>query len=205
MQARSPLITQWESALIIYYLGDLSSQIVITNSFREERYEPIRGLRAMAIGALAAIPSYKWFKFLGDNFNLRRGGVWGSIAARIAVHQAVFVPVFNAYFFGAQTIFAGGTLQEAKARVLRQVPVSWWKSCQFWPVVNAFVFSVVPWQYRNVFSGVVAIGWQTYLCWLNREDERRVEAVKKEEGKTGDKKMDAGRRAAKKVGEDRGQ
>lgn len=152
----------------------------------------------MAIGALAAIPSYKWFKFLGDSFNLKSPAL--SICVRIVVHQAFFVPVFNAYFFGAQTVFAGGTLREAKDRILRQVPVSWWKSCQFWPVVNAFVFSVVPWQYRNVFSGVVAIGWQTYLCWLNREDERRVEAFKRKEGQEeGKNGMDAGNRAAKKV------
>lgn len=139
MQKRSPLMTQWESALIIYYLGDLSSQAIVTNGFENERYEPIRGLRAMTIGAIAAIPGYKWFNFLGKNFNYSSHIF--SLCVKIGIHQALFVPVFNAYFFAMQPLLAGGSFSDAKERVKNTVPTSWLKSCQFWPIVNAFNFT----------------------------------------------------------------
>ena len=183
MQQRSPLMTQWESAIIIYYLGDLSSQAMVTEGFQHDRYEPLRGLRTMLIGAIAAIPGYKWFNFLGTNFNYRSHAI--SLCVKIGIHQVFFVPLFNSYFFGMQTLLAGGSFADAKERVMNTVPVSWVKSCQFWPIVNAFSFTFVPLRYRNVFTGVIAIGWQTYLSWLNREDENRQQEVhskaKKEE------------------------
>jgi hypothetical protein len=35
----------------------------------------------------------------------------------------------------------------------------------------------VPAQFRNVFSGVIAVGWQTYLSWLNQKAAREVLAA----------------------------
>lgn len=171
MQRRSPLMTQWESALVIYYLGDLSSQLVMTNAFLDAQYEPIRGLRAMIIGSITAIPSYKWFLFLGNNFNYSSHIL--SLTVKVCVNQTFFTPLFNTYFFGMQTLLSGGSWADAKERVINTVPVSWKNSWKLWPAVTAFSFTFVPWQYRSVFAGVIAIGWQTYLSWLNRTDENR--------------------------------
>lgn len=123
MQARSPLTVQLESSLIIYFLGDLSAQFVQTSSFTEGRYEPIRGLRAMVIGGISSIPSYKWFMWLGRNFNYDKH--WKGLVVKIVVSQTLFTPIFNTYFFGMQTLLAGGTWKETVDRVCRTVPVSW--------------------------------------------------------------------------------
>lgn len=128
MQKRSPLMTQWESALVIYYLGDLCSQAVNSNVFIEGEYEPIRGVRAMIIGSISAIPGYKWFIFLGTHFNYKSHVA--SLAVKVVVNQTFFTPLFNTYFFGMQTLLAGGTFKEAKQRVINTVPTSWknsWK------------------------------------------------------------------------------
>ncbi len=172
MQKRSPLTTQLESTLIIYYLGDLCSQTVSSNVFIDAEYEPIRGLRAMLIGSLSSIPSYKWFLFLGNNFNYSSHLL--SLCVKVLVNQTFFTPVFNTYFFGMQTLLSGGSWADAKERVWHTVPVSWKNSWKVWPAVTAFSFTFIPWQYRNVFAGVIAIGWQTYLSWLNRREENRV-------------------------------
>ena len=171
MQKRSPLTTQLESSLIIYYLGDLMSQNVSSNAFMDAQYEPIRGLRAMIIGSISSIPSYKWFLFLGNNFNYSSHLV--SICVKVAINQTVFTPIFNTYFFGMQTLLSGGSWRDAKERVVNTVPVSWKNSWKVWPAVTAFSFTFIPWQYRNVFAGIIAIGWQTYLSWLNRREESR--------------------------------
>lgn len=54
-QRNHPLKTQFFSALVIFSLGDLSAQ-----SINGDEYNPARTLRALIIGAGAAIPSYKW-------------------------------------------------------------------------------------------------------------------------------------------------
>lgn len=51
-------------------------------------------------------------------------------------------------------------------------------SLKLWPAVTAFNFTFVDQHYRSVFAGVIAIGWQTYLSYLNRTAEKE-EAVKK--------------------------
>jgi protein Mpv17 len=171
MQQRSPLTTQVESTLIIYYLGDLCSQTVSSNVFIDAQYEPIRGLRAMLIGSIASIPGYKWFIFLGNHFNYKSHIL--SLTVKVCINQTLFTPLFNTYFFGMQTLLAGGSWADAKKRVVNTVPVSWKNSWKVWPAVTAFSFTYVPWQYRNVFAGVIAVFWQTYLSWLNRKEERR--------------------------------
>ena len=169
MQKRSPLLTQWESSLTIYFLGDLSAQTVSSNVFLDAEYEPIRGIRALIIGGISSIPSYKWFLFLGNHFNY--SSHWVSIAVKIVVNQTVFTPIFNTYFFGMQSLLAGSTLQEAKRRVIDTVPVSFVNSWKVWPAVTAFSFTFIQPHYRSVFAGVIAIGWQTYLSWLNKNAE----------------------------------
>ncbi|EMF12935.1 uncharacterized protein SEPMUDRAFT_66465 [Sphaerulina musiva SO2202] len=183
MQARSPLTVQLESSLIIYFLGDLSAQFVQTSSFTEGRYEPIRGLRAMVIGGISSIPSYKWFMWLGRNFNYDKH--WKGLVVKIVVSQTLFTPIFNTYFFGMQTLLAGGTWKETVDRVCRTVPVSWVNSWKLWPFVTAFSFTFIPPQNRNIFAGFIAIGWQTYLSWLNRAAEAELRAQEKIEGSLG--------------------
>ncbi|WPH00084.1 Hypothetical protein R9X50_00290700 [Acrodontium crateriforme] len=169
MQARSPYLTQLESALLIYYLGDLSAQIMDTNVFVDGEYEPVRALRAMLIGGLACIPSYRWYIFLGKNFNYPSLGHWGSVGVKVMMSQMIFTPLFNSYFFGMHSWLAGGSLHDVKRRICDTVPSSWYNSFKVWPAVTAFSFTFIKPQNRNVFAGVVAIFWQTYLLWLNKQ------------------------------------
>lgn len=182
MQHRSPYLTQLSSTLIIYFLGDLSAQLMAASAPSDSEndderdtvsYEPARGLRALVIGGIMAIPNFKWFMFLGKNFNYSSHAV--SIAVKIVVNQMVFTPCFNTYFFGMQSLLSGSTLAEAKQRVVDTVPVSWKNSWKVWPAVTAFSFTWILPQYRSVFAGIVAIGWQTYLSWLNLKAAKEVE------------------------------
>lgn len=84
------------------------------------------------------------------------------------VNQILFTPIFNSYFFGMQTLLAGASFDEIVERIKHTVPTSWINSCKLWPVVTAFSFTYIPIQYRSIFGGVIAIGWQTYLSLLNQ-------------------------------------
>lgn len=87
---------------------------------------------------------------------------------QVVVNQILFTPIFNSYFFGMHTLLAGASFDEIVERIRNTVPTSWINSCKLWPAVTAFSFTYIPIQYRSIFGGVIAIGWQTYLNLLNQ-------------------------------------
>jgi protein Mpv17 len=92
VQQRKPYMTQFISSLVIYFVGDLVAQSIAqpapgaedasaTISGEEEDEEKgwvqewsenrdwARTGRALVIGGLSSIPSYRWFLWLGGSFN----------------------------------------------------------------------------------------------------------------------------------------
>lgn len=67
-----------------------------------------------------------------------------------------------------QALLAGENLTQAVERIKTTVPVGLINSLKLWPAATAFSFAFVPLEFRSVFAGVVAVGWQTYLCYINR-------------------------------------
>ena len=107
------------------------------------------------------------FMFLGNNFSSKAL----SLVTKVTVNQICFTPIFNTYFFGMQSLLSGDSLPEVWERIKRTVPISMINSCKLWPAVTAFSFTFIDAQYRSIFAGFVAIGWQTYLSYLNRKAE----------------------------------
>lgn len=117
--------------------------------------------------------------FLHHNFNFTSRFL--SISTKVLIQQLLFTPVFNTYFFSLHSLLAGATLGETLERLKMALPISFMNSCKLWPAVTAFSFMYVPPQFRSVFSGGVAIGWQTYLSWLNQMAAREVEIAEVED------------------------
>ncbi|KAI9370813.1 hypothetical protein BJX61DRAFT_68003 [Aspergillus egyptiacus] len=200
-QERRPYVTQVCSSIVVYLCGDLSAQWLFSESSSRTAqksvsaepgqtgadnavasvegggggYDPWRTLRHLAVGAGSSIPSYNWFMFLHNNFNFTSKFL--SILTKVVVQQSVFTPVFNTYFFSVQSLLSGASLEETWERLKVALPRSIVNSAKFWPVVTAFSFMYVPPQFRNVFSGCIAVGWQTYLSWLNQKAASEVEAA----------------------------
>ncbi|KAJ4990714.1 Mpv17/PMP22 family protein [Stagonosporopsis vannaccii] len=183
VQQRKPYLTQLVSSLVIYFVGDLVAQGIAEPEHKEsdegedkdergwvqewsEDRDWARTGRALVIGGISSIPSYKWFLWLSMNFNY--GSKILSLTTKVVVNQLFFTPIFNSYFFGMQTLLAGASFDEIVERIKHTVPTSWINSCKLWPAVTAFSFTYIPIQYRSIFGGVIAIGWQTYLSLLNQ-------------------------------------
>ncbi|EAS32365.1 uncharacterized protein CIMG_03389 [Coccidioides immitis RS] len=197
-QYKRPYWTQMWSTLVIYLCADLCAQLVVsggeaseTNEKEDDKgavpssqdardeitglwsgYDPLRTARHLTVGAVAAIPVYRWFMFLHRNFNYSSKAL--SILAKVAVSQTVFTPTFNTYFFTMQSLLSGATLEDTWERVKKAVPNSVMNSVKLWPGVTAFLFLYVEPQFRSIVSGVVAVGWQTYLSWLNQKAAKEV-------------------------------
>lgn len=116
--------------------------------------------------------------FLSRNFNYASRIL--SLVTKVVVNQLCFTPVFNSYFFGMQSFLAGDSMAEVWERIRRTVPVSFVNSLKLWPAVTAFSFTFIPLEYRSIFAGVIAVGWQTYLSFLNRMAEE-AEPSRKDE------------------------
>jgi protein Mpv17 len=88
IQQRRPYRTQLISSLVIYFVGDLVAQSIAPPATRAESQELTaeakdrgwlqqwseerdwaRTGRALVIGGISSIPSYKWFLWLSNNFN----------------------------------------------------------------------------------------------------------------------------------------
>ncbi|KAI0888785.1 uncharacterized protein GGS22DRAFT_152349 [Annulohypoxylon maeteangense] len=169
-QRNRPWATQIASALAIYFAADISAQRI-----SGKEYVPERTVRNMVIGAVSAVPCFIWFVWLSKSFNY--GSHIVSIGVKIVVNQMIFTPTFNTYFFGSQALLAGDSLADTWDRIVRTVPISWMNAWKLWPAVLAFSFTYIPIAYRSVFSGAVAVGWQTYLSFLNRQAEIEEEVA----------------------------
>ena len=163
-QRKRPYATQFASSLVIYILGDLAAQ-----NINGDEYDSKRTMKVLVISAGSSIPSYKWFIWLGSNFNYASKTL--SLVTKVVVNQICFAPIFNTYFFGMQSLLSGDSLPEVWDRIKRTVPTSMINSCKLWPAVTAFSFTFIDPQYRSIFAGFIAIGWQTYLSYLNRRAE----------------------------------
>lgn len=120
--------------------------------------------------------------FLGNNFNYSSKVL--SLGTKVIVNQACFTPINNSFFFGMQSLLCGDTLDEIWDRIKRTVPTSMINSVKLLPAVTAFSFTFVDAQYRSIFAGVIAIGWQAYLSYLNKkaEDEEILQRATEESG-----------------------
>lgn len=58
-QSRSPLSTQFWSAIVIYLLADISAQTLSTGEDSDE-WDVHRTARNLVIGGMVSIPGYKW-------------------------------------------------------------------------------------------------------------------------------------------------
>lgn len=176
-QRKRPWATQLGTSLVVYLCGDLTAQYI-----DGEEYNPFRTLRHLTIGGIISIPAYTWFIYLGTLFNYPSKIL--SLATKVVVNQIVFTPVFNSYFFGMQSLLSGDRFADAWERIKRTVPTSFINSCKLWPAVTAFNFTYILPQYRALFAGVVAVGWQSYLSWLNQKaanEEKRIKELHMDE------------------------
>ncbi|KOS17854.1 Protein sym-1 [Escovopsis weberi] len=173
-QRRRPYLTQIISSLIVYGAADISAQ-----SVGDQDYDALRTGRGLVIGAIASIPAYRWFIWLSQSFNYSSRVL--SMATRVLVSQSIFTTLFNTYFFGAHALLAGQGLDAAVQRVRDAVPTSWVNSCKLWPLVTVVSLTFVPLEFRSIFTGIIGIGWQTYLSFLNSRAESCKEAVAQDE------------------------
>jgi hypothetical protein len=83
-----------------------------------------------------------------------------------------------------QSLLAGTSGPDTWERVKKAVSTSLANSVKLWPAITTFMFMYVDPQFRSIFAGGVAVGWQTYLSWLNHKVAGEVAASEALRGHT---------------------
>ncbi|KAM3429294.1 hypothetical protein NHJ13734_008234 [Beauveria thailandica] len=99
--------------------------------------------------------------FLHGQFNF--ASTAASLATKVLVQQAIYTPIFNTYFFAAQSLLSGASVEDMVMRLQLVLPTSIVNGWKVWSVVALISFMYVPAQFRGAFSGCVAVAWQSYL------------------------------------------
>ncbi|KAJ5201319.1 hypothetical protein N7449_006122 [Penicillium cf. viridicatum] len=166
-QSQRPYTTQLCLTPLIFCVGDFAAQMIGD----DDGFDYHRALRSAIAGLVIAIPTYKWFLFLGRRFNYSSPAL--SLGAKVAVNQTVYTPLFNVYFFAAHGLLAGEGVWGAMERVKDKASISIPRSFLFWPFVTAFNFTYIQPQSRGIATSIGSVFWQTYLSWLNSRGERK--------------------------------
>ncbi|KAI5780309.1 hypothetical protein DFH27DRAFT_340001 [Peziza echinospora] len=164
-QNKRPYTTQLATSIAIYLLGDINAQLLFGD--KDAGYDGVRTLRMVTIGSILSAPSYCWYLYLSGLFQPRFSKPV-AVALRVLINQLCFTPVFLTAFFSLQSFFTGATKEETAERLQQTLPAAYKNSCQLWPAVTAMNFYWVKMEYRSVVSGVIAIGWNAYLSYLNQ-------------------------------------
>ena len=81
-----------------------------------------------------------------------------------------------------QSILSGASIESTVERLRLTLPTSIVNSVKVWSGVALVSFVWVPPQFRSVFSGVVAVGWQSYLSWMNNAAAQKQKSEKETMG-----------------------
>lgn len=151
-----PLLTKSLSAAVLAAMSDILAQFLTqptTDLQRVARYA-VYGL--IAIGPMG----HFWHLFL-DRAVLLPGPQ--AVLAKVFLDQFAFSPLNTLLFFSVMKL-AEGVQVAATCEFLRNNFFGTMRdSYRLWPLVNVVNFSIVPSQYRVVFTSAVSIFWIAFL------------------------------------------
>lgn len=150
-------------------MGDANAQLLFPPTPSDDgepaRYDYQRTARMVATGGILAIPTNTWYTRISYAFTTMPYAV--GVAMRVALSQAVFTPLYLFGFFSVQGALQGKSLEEIEEKIRGTGPRAWRDGLVVWPAVSTLNFAVVPIEYRALVGGVVSLGWNTWLSYLN--------------------------------------
>lgn len=161
---RRPAATQICTAGLLGTIADIISQRIIE---RKTSYD----FRRTIIMAICA------FLYFGPIVT-----IWYTILSRykfdaitnVLLDQFVVGPVLLLGFILLQTILRGQGLREIRRRLISEYPKILTMNWLVWIPAQFTNFKFVPLQYRMLFSQVIALFWNCYICWKTSDRSKEI-------------------------------
>ncbi|KAK9477139.1 hypothetical protein V1514DRAFT_334645 [Lipomyces japonicus] len=167
---KRPYTTQALQALLISFVGDSLSQLLITP---DVTYSPLRTLKVMLTGSVLSIPTFEWVRFMSKNIN--HSNKYLSLALKCICNQLCFAPFFLSSFLTiglvSQGIFSSSELFD---NLKQRLPTAWVNGCMYWPNVVILNFTVIPPHCRGLVNSFASMIWQAYLSFLTFSSKESV-------------------------------
>ncbi|ORZ07810.1 hypothetical protein BCR42DRAFT_425519 [Absidia repens] len=162
-----PIFIQSVSTACLFGAGDtIAQQIVEKQGIQQHDF--LRTGRMMVFGGAVAGPALStWYRLL--EHNVKASTPFKTLVKKVAIDQVLFAPVFIGVFFSTQGLFEGKSVQEIKEKLDHGYTTAVINNYKLWPTVQLFNFYFVPLNHRLMVTNIVALGWNSYLSWINHE------------------------------------
>ncbi|KAI8897353.1 hypothetical protein BC833DRAFT_594093 [Globomyces pollinis-pini] len=172
--ARYPFATQAITTGFLFSLGDLISQVGIEQTPLDS-YDVKRTRRLGGFGLFLAGPAMiTWYRFL--NLKVVIANPQKALLTRVAMDQLLFAPTFMAIFFTYNGYMEGEDWEGIKNRLRKGYPSALVGNYTLWPAVQLVNFKYVPLNYQANVVNTVALGWNTYMSYLNKKSSKKIDS-----------------------------
>ncbi|KAI8342270.1 hypothetical protein BC941DRAFT_367852 [Chlamydoabsidia padenii] len=164
---KHPILIQSISTGCLFGAGDLIAQQGVEQRGMDH-HDFIRTGRMIVFGGIVAGPTLStWYRFL--EHNVKATTPFKALVKKVAIDQILFAPVFIGVFFSTQGLFEGKSVDQIKKKLDRGYQTAVINNYKLWPAVQLFNFYMVPLNHRLMVTNVVALGWNSYLSWINHQ------------------------------------
>ncbi|SAL95051.1 hypothetical protein [Absidia glauca] len=167
-----PILVQSISTGCLFGAGDLIAQQAVEQR-GTAHHDYMRTGRMMLFGGAVAGPTLStWYRFL--EHNVKASTPFKALVKKVAIDQVLFAPVFIGVFFSTQGLFEGKSLDQIKEKLDHGYTTAVVNNYKLWPAVQFFNFYFVPLNHRLMVTNVVALGWNSYLSWINHQSSSQA-------------------------------
>jgi protein Mpv17 len=149
-----PVRTAMITGSLVATAGDYVCQR-LTN--KDKSYDYKRGLRYALIASSTSPVVLFWYRFLNRRFN--------RLYSKLAMDQFIFSPIDIMYCFAANTFLIGGDIYQLKSKIYNDLPSTYCGNMLFWTTALSVNFSIIPLNYRLLFSNGCSFLYNIYLSY----------------------------------------
>lgn len=165
-----PLLAQCTVGAALFVAGDLIAQVVIERCLDADGIDIRRPIAFGLYGFCISVPlTATWYRFL--DMRLKYTTALQRTAKQVFLDQAFFAPPGIAIYFTCTNLLLGhpGMIKE---KLSNEYFDALWTNYAIWPWIQMLNFYFVPLNYRTVVVNTAALGWNTYMSWLNNRRKK---------------------------------
>ncbi|KAK9764146.1 Protein required for ethanol metabolism [Basidiobolus ranarum] len=172
-----PVITRSIVSACLASTGDVIAQQIIEK--RGDKHDFFRTLRMGFFGGCIAGPALSiWHPFLDRSVRFKRKSL--ATISRVALDQTLYAPFIIGMFFSVQGLLEYRKFELIKQKLDKGYFTALKNNYRIWPIAQLINFWLVPLTHRVLFINLVALGWNTYLSWLNQRTRMVTEMTTKQ-------------------------
>jgi hypothetical protein len=173
MLSARPLLTKSLTSSGIMTVSDAICQKVVmtdgpSDNGKKPRLDFSRMLQVAITGLTWSGPvTHYWYEILEKIVTIE-GPLLGLIA-RLSLDAVIFSTVTISGYFTWRSILEGSGFQGAREKLSRHFITTLLGAWKFWPAANIVNFSMVPLEFRVLYSNVLSLFWTGYLTYVNSQ------------------------------------